>query len=203
MDQIQIGKFIQAMRHEQNLTQLQLADLLEISPKTVSKWETGKGLPEVGLMLPLCNALGITVNELLSGQRLDHETYKLKAEENLMKIMNEKQENQRRIRWTAMMDIAVVAIGFLIAAVAAYFEMPQTARVLLCISAVLVSVLGVLWASLFDRTTGYFQCSHCQELFVPDLKTYFRGAWSVLPGSARFTCPHCGKTGKCIRKLER
>ena len=203
MDQIQIGKFIQAMRHEQSLTQLQLADLLQISPKTVSKWETGKGLPEVGLMLPLCNALGITVNELLSGQRLDVETYKLRAEENLMKIMNEKIENQRRIRWTTIMDIAFIAIGFLIAIIAAYFEMPQTARILLCIAALLVCVLGILWASLFDRTTGYFQCSHCQELFVPDVKTYFKGAWSVLPGSARFTCPHCGKTGKCIRKLER
>ena len=165
MDQIQIGKFISAMRHEQNLTQLQLADLLEISPKTVSKWETGKGLPEVGLMLPLCNALGITVNELLSGQQLDVETYKLRAEENLMKIMNEKQENQRRIRWTIFMDIAFIAIGFLIAAVAAYFEMPQTARILLCISALLVCIVGVVCASLFDRTTGYFQCGHCQELF--------------------------------------
>lgn len=203
MDQIQIGRFIAAMRHEQNLTQLQLADLLQISPKTVSKWETGKGLPEVGLMLPLCNALGITVNELLSGQRLDNETYKLKAEEHLVKIMNEEKENQNRILWTTLLDIAVIAISWIIAMIAAFFEMPQTARQLLCITAFLVCVLGFLWASLFDRTTGYFQCSHCQGLFVPDVKTYFKGAWSALLGCTQFTCPHCGKTGKCIRKLER
>ena len=203
MDQIQIGKFISAIRHERNLTQLQLANLLEISPKTVSKWETGKGLPEVSLMLPLCDALGITVNELLSGQRLDNESYQEKAEENLMKIINEKKENQQRMAWTLFTDLAVIVIGFSIALIAAHFEMPQIARQLLCIAALLVCVLDVLWASLFDRTTGYFQCSHCQEVFVPDMKTYFKGAWSVLPGSARFTCPHCGKTGKCIRKLER
>jgi len=198
LDQIQIGKFISAIRHERNLTQLQLADILEISPKTVSKWETGKGLPEVSLMLPLCNALGITVNELLSGQRLVSESYKEKAEENLIKFMNEKKENQNRILWTTLLDIAVIAISWIIGMIAAFFEMPQIARQLLCITGFLVCVLGFLWASLFDRTTGYFQCSHCQGLFVPDVKTYFKGAWS-----ARFTCPHCGKTSKCIRKLAR
>ena len=120
-----------------------------------------------------------------------------------MKIMNEKKENQKRMAWTLFIDLAVIVIGFSIALISAYFEMPQIARKLLCFIALLVCALGLLVVSLFDRTTGYFQCSHCQELFVPDLKTYFKGAWSVLPGSARFTCPHCGKTGKCIRKLER
>ena len=67
MDQVKIGKFIAQMRKEQNLTQRGLADKLSISDKTVSKWERGRGLPEVSLMLPLCGALGITVNDLLTG----------------------------------------------------------------------------------------------------------------------------------------
>lgn len=71
MEQVKIGKFIHEMRKEQSLTQRELAEKLNISDKTVSKWETGNGLPEVALMLPLCELLHISVNELLSGQRLD------------------------------------------------------------------------------------------------------------------------------------
>ena len=70
MDQIRIGRFIAQCRKTGGLTQRQLADGLGISDKTVSKWECGNGLPEVSLMLPLCEALGITVNDLLSGERV-------------------------------------------------------------------------------------------------------------------------------------
>ena len=66
MDQIKTGKFISMLRNEKNLTQLQLANILGISDKTISKWERGAGLPDVSLMIPLCEALEISVNELLS-----------------------------------------------------------------------------------------------------------------------------------------
>ena len=70
MDQIRIGQFIAATRKAKGLTQRQLAAQLSISDKTISKWETGKGLPDVSLMLPLCGALGITVNDLLTGEQV-------------------------------------------------------------------------------------------------------------------------------------
>ena len=89
MDQVKIGKFISQMRKEKGLTQKQLGEELLISDKTVSKWETGKGMPEVSLMLPLCEKLGINVNELLTGERIPEEDYKKKAEENIMNIMRE------------------------------------------------------------------------------------------------------------------
>ena len=90
MDQIKIGRFIAAMRKEQSLTQRQLAELLQISDKTVSKWECGNGMPEVGTMLPLCEILHINVNELLTGERLDA-GYQEKAEENLVGLVQEKE----------------------------------------------------------------------------------------------------------------
>ena len=90
MDQGKIGAFIAQMRKEKKYTQRQLADLLGISDKTISKWECGNGLPEVSLMLPLCEALGITVNELLSGERLGEKAYREKAEENIVRLMREK-----------------------------------------------------------------------------------------------------------------
>ena len=91
MDQIQIGKFIAESRKARSLTQRQLADSLGISDKTVSKWETGKGLPEVSLMLPLCGELQITVNDLLSGERVSSTNYQKKAEENMMDLMRKLQ----------------------------------------------------------------------------------------------------------------
>ena len=90
MDQAKIGAFIAQVRKEKSYTQRQLADLLGISDKTISKWECGNGLPEVSLMLPLCEALGITVNELLSGERLEEKAYREKAEENIVRLMREK-----------------------------------------------------------------------------------------------------------------
>lgn len=89
MNQIKIGKFIANCRKEKNMTQRQLADILEISDKTISKWECGKGLPEVQFMIPLCDLLGINVNELLSGEKLSADEYQKKAEENMVTLVKE------------------------------------------------------------------------------------------------------------------
>lgn len=82
MNNLQTGQFIKQLRKEQGMTQRKLAEKLNISEKTVSKWETGNGLPDTGIMLPLSKVLGITVNELLAGQRLDSVNYADRAEEN-------------------------------------------------------------------------------------------------------------------------
>lgn len=84
MDQAKIGQFIKAVRKEKNLTQREIAERLLISEKTVSKWETGNGLPEVSLMKPLCDLPGIGLNEFFSGERLDEARYYQKAEQNIM-----------------------------------------------------------------------------------------------------------------------
>ncbi len=91
MDQKIIGKFIAEQRKEKSYSQKQLAELLGISDKTISKWECGNGLPEVSLMLPLCEILKINVNELLSGKRLSEDNYQSKAEENLASLVKEKE----------------------------------------------------------------------------------------------------------------
>ena len=93
MDQVKIGSFIKAVRKEKGLTQHEVAEMLFISDKTVSKWETGNGMPDVTLMLPLCNILGISVNELLSGERLNSDQYYKKAEENILTLMDERKRN--------------------------------------------------------------------------------------------------------------
>lgn len=92
MDQIKIGNFIAQCRKEKNMTQRQLADILGVSDKAVSKWETGKGLPDAGCMVPLCEALGISVNELLTGEKIPEEEYQEKAEETMVALAEMKSE---------------------------------------------------------------------------------------------------------------
>ena len=85
-----------------------MADKLSISDKTISKWERGNGFPEVSLLLPLCNELEITVNELLSGERLQAMDYKKKAEENMVNLVKEAQESKKKIIMSAMVSVLVI-----------------------------------------------------------------------------------------------
>jgi len=84
MDQIKIGKFIASCRKEQGMTQAALAEKLGISDQVVSKWESGKSMPDLDKISELCGYLGIDVNELLSGEKLTMEQYKEHAERNLI-----------------------------------------------------------------------------------------------------------------------
>ena len=70
MDQGKIGQFIAQLRKERGMTQEQLGELLGVSQRTVSRWETGRNMPDIGLLPPLAETLGVTVAELLEGQRL-------------------------------------------------------------------------------------------------------------------------------------
>lgn len=88
MNQNEIGKFIASCRKEKGLTQMQLAEQLNITNRAVSKWETGKSIPDVSIMMELCDILGIIVNELLSGERIAMEDYKAKAEKDFRRVEN-------------------------------------------------------------------------------------------------------------------
>ncbi|MGG0821414.1 methyltransferase domain-containing protein [Paenibacillus turicensis] len=97
MDQVKIGRFIAKLRKEKHLTQCEFADILRISNKTVSKWECGNGMPELSLMMPICDILEINLNELFSGEKLTDADYKQKAEENMMKLIEEAENIKKNI----------------------------------------------------------------------------------------------------------
>ena len=96
MNQIKIGKFIAECRKKNNLTQMQLAEKLNITDRAISKWENGKAMPDSSIMLGLSNELKISVNELLSGEMIEMKNYDKKAEENLLKL-NESNEKKKKI----------------------------------------------------------------------------------------------------------
>lgn len=201
MDQLKIGKFIAQMRKEKNLTQRKLADELCISDKTISKWECGKGLPEVSLMLPLCEILEISVNELLSGEKIAASDYKKKAEENFMKLINEKQENKKRITISIIVAAITVISSSVLIMVSGLTQISTAARIALVAVAVVIMIAGIGVSAVMDMDAGVYECPHCGERFIPSYKEYIMGAHSIT--RRHLKCPHCGKKSFCIRRLSR
>lgn len=199
MDQIRIGKFIAESRKSRNLTQRQLADVLSISDKTISKWECGKGLPEVSLMLPLCAALDITVNDLLSGEKVSSTDYQKKAEGNMINLMKENEENRKRMALSIITGVNTIIAVFALIIIASFIDLPTIVRMLLIVFSIAVGVAGIAAAAMLDIKAGYFECPYCKELFVPSMEEYVKGYHTFT--KRRLTCPKCGKTGMCKHRV--
>ena len=201
MDQIKIGKFISETRKTLGITQRQLADALFISDKTVSKWECGKGLPEVSLMLPLCEELHITVNELLTGEKIEETEYKKKAEENMMNLVQENQENRKRMALSVICGVITVIAVVALVVIAAYIDLPVIARAAVIAVALAVAAVGIGAAATLEVKAGYYECPHCKALFVPTMGEYVKGYHTLT--KRRLTCHECGKTGMCRHRIVR
>ena len=195
MDQIKTGKFIASLRKEKGLTQMMLADQLGISDKTISKWERGAGLPDVSLMLPLCEALEISVNELLTGEKMTDADYKKKAEVMIMDLVQENNENKKRLFQTIVCGVITIISVCALIIIASYIEMPTAVRIVLIVIAAITAVAGIAAAATLDVKTGYFKCPDCGHLFVPEMKDYVKGHHTFT--RRRLDCPECGKTGMC------
>lgn len=202
MDQIKIGKFIAGMRKEQMLTQRQLGDKLGISDKTVSKWECGKGLPEVSLMIPLCEILQINVNELLSGEKLTENNYSKKAEENMINLIEEKQESKKKIILSLAIAFICISMVVLCVMVAGLVEnMPTALRIFLIAFGAFIMIMGICVCIVIDIDTGTFECTKCGNRFKPNMKSYVCSVHTVT--RRRLKCPKCGETTFCKRRLTR
>ena len=97
MDVIKIGNFIRECRKNKNLTQKQLADKLYVEPKTISKWETGNGLPDVSIMKKLCNELEISLSELFLGEHIKEKSNEIITEKILLEEIKKKDYKIKRI----------------------------------------------------------------------------------------------------------
>lgn len=199
MDQIAIGKFIAEERKRKGYTQKQLSEKLEISDKTVSKWERGNGFPEVSLLLPLCKELDITVNELLSGERVSLEDYQRKAEENMVNLVKEAQESRKKIILSAVVALLVIVAAVPLFVLSGALEMETWLRCVLIAIGFVVSFLGIAVACVLDREAGAFECPECKTRFVPDMKAYVMGSHTIT--KRKLTCPHCGAHKYCRKVL--
>ena len=200
MDQITTGKFIAERRKACGLTQRELADKLNISDKTVSKWERGGGLPEVSLMLPLCKELGISVNELLSGKVLSDSEYKQNAEEHIVSLIQE-QRAKTKFQTIIAVIVAVITLlaGLALMCVSAYLEMQTVYRVLLIVGGFIVILTGIGVAVALELTCGAFECRKCGHRFVPSVGAYLMAAHSAT--TRHLKCPKCGKRSWAKRRM--
>ena len=192
MDQIRIGKFIAACRRENGLTQAQLAERLSITDRAVSKWETGRSMPDSSIMLPLCGILGITVNELLSGERIEMMDYNRNAEENLVAMKRREEEQTRmllKMEWVIGFISVAAFLGLLIPG-ALLMENVPWAWVLIVMGCVIFAV-GMYYSLKLEREAGYYVCAHCGYAYVPDRGRF---VMAMHMGRTRYLkCPRCGK----------
>ena len=199
MDQIKIGKFIADERKRKGYTQKQLSGKLEISDKTISKWERGNGFPEVSLLLPLCNELEITLNELLSGERVSEEDYRKKAEENMVNLVREAQESKKKIILSAIVAGLTIIAALPLFMISGMLEMENWLRVTIIIIGGVVFFGGIAVACVLDRDAGAFECPECNNRFVPDMKAYVMGPHTIT--KRKLVCPHCGAHKYCKKVL--
>ncbi len=110
MDQEKIGKFIFQCRKAKNMTQQELANKLKVTDRAISNWENGRRLPDYSILKDLCETLGITINELLSGEKLNKNNYQEKLEENMVDMVNKLDKDNKK----QMSIIKKILIGYLI-----------------------------------------------------------------------------------------
>ena len=196
MDQEKIGKFISSCRKETGLTQAALADKLGITDRAVSKWETGKSLPDASIMIELCNLLGITVNELLTGEHITMDDYKNKAEANLLE-MRLKVEQRDKLLLKVEKIMIGVAIPFYVALILTGAYVCKGGNILLGIllivmAIILVAVLAAMGLKI-EHEAGYYECPNCGERYQPTMKAVVMAPH--MGTSRKMTCPHCGQKG--------
>lgn len=193
MDQIKIGRFIASCRKEQGLTQANIAEKLGISDRAVSKWETGKSLPDSGIMLELCELLKINVNELLSGERIMAESYNRKVEENIIALRQEIEEkNRQMLQLEYLVSIPGIVAGLAMCFVASFAEMPTWLRLTIIIFALLMIFTVAFVAVGIEQKAGYYECQECHHRYVP---TYWQTNLAMHRGRTRYMkCPKCGRS---------
>lgn len=192
MNQVKIGQFIAQCRKNKKLTQAQLAERLNITDRAISKWETGNGMPDSSIMIDLCNELGISVNELFSGEVIKMENYNLKAEENLLEMKKQKEKADRKMLKLEGVIGYISSITFLILIfVASYIEMPSIVRTLLIIFGSIIFTIGVANAIKIEQTVGYYECDKCHYKYIP---SYNSVLFSMHYGRTRYIkCPKCNE----------
>ena len=192
MDQIKIGKFIAECRKKNNLTQMQLAEKLNITDRAISKWENGKSMPDSSIMLELCNELKISVNELLSGEMIEMNDYNKIAEKNLLEMAKKEEVQNKKMMFYEIVIGYMSSVTILILLFTASFAVENiVARIILFILAFLVLIIGVSFALKIETETGYYECQKCHHKYVPKYsKVYF----AMHIGTKRYMkCPKCNE----------
>ncbi len=202
MDQIKIGRFIAESRKKVKLTQVQLAEKLGITDKAISKWETGKSMPDTAIMLQLCDILEISVNELLSGEKISMEKTNQKNEQ-LLLDMSKELERKNKTVWTSMWVIMIISMTALFAGILiAAFLIPEGVWQLVTIIGIcIVFLIPCFYALKLEVSVGAYKCKNCGHEIVP---TFRQALMAMHRGTTRYLkCPDCKKRSWCKKVLKK
>lgn len=169
---------------------MQLAEKLNITDRAVSKWENGKAMPDSSIMLALCKELKISVNDLLSGEAVTMDDYSEKLEKNLLEMVKQKEQADKRL---LALEILIGALSGIIVTsmvfVASYVQMEDWLRVLLIIVGFIPFIIGVTYALKIEQVAGYYECGKCHHKYVPSFSSVL---WAMHIGRTRYLkCPKC------------
>lgn len=202
MDQVKIGKFIAECRKGKNLTQMQLAEKMNVTDRAVSKWETGKSMPDSSIMLLLCSVLGINVNDLLNGERVTMDNYNEKSEQLLIEMVKQKEQSDRQLLSLEILIgtfSVIILLGF--SFVAALFQMADWARICLIVTGFVIGIIGIMFALRIEQVAGYYECAKCHHRYVPGFNSV---VWAMHMGRTRYMkCPKCGKFSWQKKKISK
>ena len=202
MNQIKIGRFIAECRKKANLTQMQLAEKLGITDKAISKWERGIAMPDTSIMLELCDILCISVNELLSGEKINMGNNDQKNEQLLIDMAKELETKNKTI-WSSMWVIMIVSMTALIAGIfVAAFLIPEGVWQLVAILGIcVVFLIPCFYALKLEVSVGAYKCKECGYEIVP---TYKEVMMAMHRGTTRhLMCPKCNKRTWCKKVLKK
>ena len=202
MNQVKTGAFIAECRKGKNLTQMQLSEMLGITDKAISKWERGISTPDSSIMLELCEILGISVNELLSGEKIIMENANRQNEQLLLDMAKELERKNKTI-WSAMCTIMAVCIAALFAGLfICAFVIPEGVWQLVgIIGCCVVFLIPCFYALKLEVSVGAYKCKNCGNEIVP---TYSEALMAMHKGFTRhLKCPKCGKRTWCKKVIKK
>ncbi len=202
MDIVKIGYFIRECRKNKNLTQKQLADKLYVEPKTISKWETGKGLPDVSIMKNLCNELGISLSELFIGDYIKEESNDLLIEKLIIdELKKEKIQNKKKLIGEILIGCAFIGSVITLILLVGIVSIATYLKIILIVLSLIFIFVGLFGLVLLDVNIGYFECAECHERFIPSIKDYVFGMHTLK--KRKLKCPICGKKTWCLKRMTR
>lgn len=200
MDMQKIGAFLAELRKEKNLTQEELGEQIGVTNKTVSRWENGNYLPPVEILQMLSRLYNVSINELLTGERLDETLYKKNAEEYIVAdLMKKRKEAKKRIIISFIVAAITTLAGLSIVLLSAFLAAPVWLRVVCIIFAVITVVAGIGVCCVLTVDAGVYECPNCGEKFIPSMKDFVFGAHTLT--KRKLKCPKCGKKSFCKKKL--
>lgn len=200
MDIQKIGIFLAELRKEKALTQDELGEKIGVTNKTVSRWENGNYLPPVEILQILSNFYDVSINELLSGERLSNEKYKENAEEFIVvDLMKTRREAKVHLIISCIVATIAILAGTMIILLGALLDMPVWLRIICIVFSFMIILPAIGVSCVLTIDAGVYKCPICGNKFVPSIKDFIFGVHTFT--KRKLKCSKCGKKSFCSKKL--